>query len=313
MTPAMSKQVIVQANFLGMLAALLLGCQSGRFVKEDEPKPKSSATAKASAIPPPPAVSGPVGSVAGVVRVSGDDPPALSEVMAQIKPGECLGAPAYYGKLFREGPNRALADVLVAVTEYEGSVPSLTDAVTITASGCAYGTRTVALAKWQTLLLKNKGPDAVTPQLVGSRAPALLVALPGGTPVPLPFQGPGEYIMVDRSHPFAQVDVFVLNFPTFAVTGLDGTFVIEGVPAGDAVLSAYLPATGQKVQQPIKVVANQALDVNLTIAFDVKVHGPRPKPLLSDDNPDQKLDEKADPKAQLGGHEKKQLVVEKKP
>jgi hypothetical protein len=267
-----------------LLGIVALGCQSGRFVKEDEPQPKASAAAKASApIPPPPAPKGPVGSVSGVVRVSGDAPPPLPQVASQIKPGECLKAAAMYGTLFREGPGRALADVLVAVTDYEGSVPSYTAPVTITAAGCAYNARTVALAKWQGLELKNKGPDAVTPQLVGSRAPALLVALPGGSPVPLPFQGPGEYIMVDRSHPFAQVDVFVLNFPTFAVTGMDGAFMIEGIPAGDAMLSAYLPATGQKIQQPIKVTASQVSEINLTIDFDAEVHGPRPKPVLSDD------------------------------
>jgi hypothetical protein len=171
-------------------------------------------------------------------------------------------------------------------------VPSYTAPVTITAAGCAYNARTVALAKWQGLELQNKGPDAVTPQLVGSRAPALLVALPGGSPVPLPFQGPGEYIMVDRSHPFAQVDVFVLNFPTFAVTGMDGAFMIEGIPAGEAMLSAYLPATGQKIQQAIKVAANQVSEINLTIEFDVKVHGPRPKPELSDDKKPEPAPEK---------------------
>jgi hypothetical protein len=267
-----------------VLGSFAFGCQSGRFVKEDEPKPKASATAKASAkIPPPPTVKGPIGSVSGVVRVSGDAPPPLPQVASQIKPGECQKAMAMYGTLFREGPGRALADVLVAVTDYEGSVPSYTAPVTITAAGCAYNARTVALAKWQELQLVNKGPDAVTPQLVGSRAPALLVALPGGSPVPLPFQSPGEYIMVDRSHPFAQVDVFVLNFPTFTVTGMDGTFLIEGIPAGDATLSAYLPATGQKIQQAIKVAADQVSEINLTIEFDVKVHGPRPKPELSDD------------------------------
>lgn len=272
------------SHTVGIVGLLLLGCQSGRFVKEEQPKPKANASAAAKAdVPPPPVVQGPAGSVSGVVRVNGDAPPPLPEVLAQIKPGECLKAAAVYNKLFREGPNRALADVLVAVTDYEGSVPSLTDKVTINAAGCAYGTRTVALAKWQTLELKNNGPDAVTPQLVGSRAPALLVALPGGPAMPLPFQGPGEYIMVDRSHPFSQIDVFVLNFPTFAVTGMDGAFMIERVPAGEALISAYLPATGQKIQQAIKVEANQITEINLTIDFDVKRHGPRPKPELSDD------------------------------
>jgi len=265
-------------------AALLLGgqavaCQSGRFVKEDQPAPSASvAKAKVSAIPPPPATKGPTGSVAGVVRVTGDPPPDLPQVLAKIPPGKCKAGAAMYGKLFREGPGRTLGDVLVAVTEYEGSVPSFNGPVTITGADCGYGSRTVALAKWQTLEVKNKGPEAITPQLIGSKAPALLVALPGGPAMPLPFSNPGEYIMIDRSHPFAQVDVYVLNFPTFAVTGVDGVFQIERVPAGDALLSAYLPATGQKVEQRIKVIENQVLDVSLSIAFDIKLHGPRPKP-----------------------------------
>jgi hypothetical protein len=85
-------------------------------------------------------------------------------------------------------------------------------------------------------------------------------------------------VVIDHTHPFAQVDVFVLNFPTFTVTGVDGAFQIAGVPTGPALLSAFLPVTGQKVEQRITVVENQALNVELTIPFDLKKHGPRPKP-----------------------------------
>lgn len=257
--------------------ALVLACRSGRFV-EEEKNEQAQAKAAESAVPPPPPPTGPVGTVSGVIRVSGDAPPTLSEVTAQIPPGECRRAEAMYGKLFREGEGRTLGDVLVAVTEYEGDVPSYTAPVTLHGAGCAFESRTAALAVWQKLFVKNAGPDALMPQLVGSRAPAVLVALPGGHEVPVPFPGAGEYVLLDRTHPFNQVDVFVLNFPTFTVTGLDGSYAIERVPAGAAKLTAFLPATGQKVERDIVVNAEQVLNVDLTIEFDIKKHGPRPKP-----------------------------------
>lgn len=262
--------------------SLSVACRSGRFVEEEKKEP-AQAKGAGSAVPPPPPPKGPVGTVSGVIRVRGDAPPTLSEVTAQIPPGECRRAEAMYGKLFREGEGRTLGDVLVAVTEYEGEVPSFNAPVTLHGAGCAFESRTAALAVWQKLFVKNAGPDALMPQLVGTRAPAVLVALPGGHEVPVPLPGAGEFVLLDRTHPFNQVDVFVLNFPTFTVTGLDGNYSIERVPAGPAKLTAFLPATGQKVEHDIVVNANAVLSVDLTIDFDIKKHGPRPKPEVDEE------------------------------
>jgi hypothetical protein len=269
---------------VSVVSLAALGCQSGRFVKEEQAgasaSTKAAQAASATAPPavpgPPPAPKGPVGVVTGVIHVSGDEAPQSAKVMAEIPEGKCKRAADMYGKLFREGPGRTLGDVLVAITDYAGSVPSLAGPVQVTAADCAFEKRTVALAVWQTLEVKNKGPEAVMPQLMGSTAPAVMVAVPGGAAIPLPFKDAGQYVILDRSHPFAQVDTFVLNFPTFAVTGVDGAYRIERIPAGEAKLTAYLPATGKKVERSIVVAADQVQQIDLTINFDLKTDGPKP-------------------------------------
>jgi hypothetical protein len=218
---------------------------------------------------------GPRGTVSGVVRISGDPPPALAQVTEQIPMGKCKAAAAMYGKLFREGAERKLADALVAVTEYQGFVPPKTGAVELGAADCTFASRTLAVSFGQRLDVLNKGPEAVTPQLLGSETAALLVAMPGGSAVPLLPRKPGQYAVVDRSHPFAQVDVFVLSYPTVAVTGLDGAFEIPGVPTGDVLVSAVLPSIGQSAERRIKVEEGKVTRVELTIVFDASKQGPR--------------------------------------
>jgi hypothetical protein len=57
--------------------------------------------------------SGPTGTISGVITISGDPAPDMPEVVASI-PTDCESAKDTYGKLFREGPGRTLADVVVA-------------------------------------------------------------------------------------------------------------------------------------------------------------------------------------------------------
>ncbi len=283
-----------------VLGGLLGGCRS-KTAPGGEQAPPASASASASAAAPAgsfspiPAehvrialnpssekpYSGPIGRVRGVVRASGDAAPELSDVLARIHSGSCDDARAFYGKLFREGPGRELGDVLVAVTEYKGYVPATGDVKVVVARGCAFESRTVAMVFGQRLDVRNRGGETFIPRLVGAPQTALLVAIPGGDAAQLFPDHPGQFLLVDQTHDFAQADVFVLKYPTFAVTGIDGAFDIGDVPAGEVLVSAYLPATRQRVAQRVKIVSGEATTVGLTLPFDAKSIPPAPSSSLA--------------------------------
>src|SRR5690606_13339795 len=110
---------------------------------------------------------------------------------------ECRGAKDVYGKIFREGPGRALADVLVAVTGYDKRyVPPEGQGPTVTVRACAFDTRTVALAFGQIVSVQNKGGQAVVPELLGEPTKAYLVAIPGGSPVNVYPTKVGHYALI---------------------------------------------------------------------------------------------------------------------
>ena len=70
-----------------------------------------------------PVYSGPVGSVRGVVKISGDEPPLVPEMVEKLPADGCPRAQELHRKLYRQGVDRTLADVLVTVTESTAPVP----------------------------------------------------------------------------------------------------------------------------------------------------------------------------------------------
>jgi hypothetical protein len=61
------------------------------------------------------------------------------------------------------------------------------------------------------------------------------------------------------------------------VTGTDGHYRIDGIPAGKAKVSAYLPAIRKTVDRKIVVKAGEATKVDLVIPFK-PAKEPVPKP-----------------------------------
>jgi len=218
-----------------------------------------------------PAHTGPVGNVAGSVSFTGDESPIDPKYSAEI-PADCLAARETYKNVFREGLMRSAADVLVAVTGYEGYLPVATDVATVAASGCAFDTRTVGLTFGQALDIVSKDRRAYVPELMGSRATAQLVATPGGEPVRLYPQRPGRYVLVDSMRTFATAEVMVVAYRTFDVTGLDGKFEIKGIPVGKVKLNALLPAAMLTTGQDITIEAGKTTTVELELKFDKKVY-----------------------------------------
>lgn len=216
-----------------------------------------------------PPYTGPTGTIRGLITVSGDSAPDMPEVTASI-PSDCASAKEVYGKLFREGPDRALADVIVGVTGYSGYLPEDAPAVIADANGCAWNSRTYVLTFGQTLDVRSRDSRPYVPDLMGAKLKAQLVAVPRGDAIHLYPEQPGRYQLTDSMRLFMLAEVIVVKFPTHAVTGVDGRYVIPRVPVGKVKVSALLPATMVQEEKEVEVHAGEAVDVPLTLAFDRK-------------------------------------------
>ncbi|HYO95223.1 MAG TPA: carboxypeptidase-like regulatory domain-containing protein [Polyangiaceae bacterium] len=279
-------------TLVGSLAAgtLMLSAAGCRCSESDPgPTPAASVPASvASGLPIAPEVisravnprsekayAGPVGTVRGRIRATGDPAPTQEQVLSQV-PSECATAREVYGPLFREGPERGLADVLVAITGYEGYVPARAPIEVVEASGCAWSSRTVALTFGQRLDVVSKDRRAYVPQLMGSNMGAQIIALPGGAESTMYPQSPGRYVLVDSMRIFSTAEVLVLKYATHDVTGVDGKYEISGVPVGALTLNALLPATGATLQREVVVEAGKTVELDLELPFNAAEYKARP-------------------------------------
>ena len=219
------------------------------------------------------AYAGPVGTVRGKVVATGDAPLDLPRVLAKI-PDSCPAGKDMYGKLFREGPGRALADVLVAVTGYKGYVPERAEAQRVEAKDCTFGTRTLALTFGQRIDVASMDQQSYIPELLGEHGQPQLVATPGNkTPSPLYPTHIGRFGLIDNLKLFMTADVMVVKFATHAVTGLDGRFEIKGVPVGPVKVNALLVATGGGAERDITVEADKPTEeIVFEVAFDADAY-----------------------------------------
>ena len=213
--------------------------------------------------------SGPTGTISGVITISGDPAPDMPEATASI-PVDCASAKDTYGKLFREGAGRALADVVVGVTGYSAYIPEDRPVQLADATGCAFDSRTYVLTFGQSLDVRSRDSRSYVPDLMGARLKAQLVALPHGDAIHLYPERPGRYQLTDSMRLFMLAEVLVVKFPTHAVTGLDGHFVIPHVPVGKVKVSALLPATMAQKEKEVEVHAGELVDVPLVLNFDRK-------------------------------------------
>jgi hypothetical protein len=216
-----------------------------------------------------PPYTGPTGTIGGVVTISGDPAPDMPEVLASI-PTDCASAKEVYGKLFREGPGRGVADAVIGVTGYSPYVPEDQPAQIADAKGCAWDSRTYVLTFGQSLDVRSRDSRPYVPDLMGARLKAQLVALPRGDAIHLYPEQPGRYQLTDSMRLFMLAEVLVVKFPTHAVSGLDGRFVIPHVPVGKVKVSALLPATMAQVEKEVEVHAGELVDVPLVLSFDRK-------------------------------------------
>ncbi len=213
------------------------------------------------------AYSGPTATVRGTITVTGDAAPALPKVIEKIS-AECLAARDVYGKPFREGEGRGLADALVAVTGYQGYVPDPEPVVKLDVKDCNWGPRTIALTFGQRIDALSRDSRSYVPELLGSGMKSQLVATPfsKGTSSLYP-PAPGRYVLIDDLRLFMTAEVLVLKYATHDVTGLDGKYEIKNIPPGKVTVSAFHPMIGATAQKEVELKAGDALTVDLSLGF----------------------------------------------
>ncbi len=79
------------------------------------------------------------------------------------------------------------------------------------------------------------------------------------------FDKPGVYTIYCNIHPQMSALVVVRDNPHFAKAGKDGSFRIEGVPAGDYQIRAFHERAGEGAPQTVRVPAEGASSVNLAL------------------------------------------------
>jgi hypothetical protein len=216
-----------------------------------------------------PAYAGPTATVRGVIRASGDVAPRTP--LKGVDAG-CEMAEPMYGRLFREGPGRELADALVAVTHYKGYVPPRPLKVTVYGHGCAWDRRTIGLDFGQYIEVVAKDRRPYVPELLGERTVAQLFALPGGDPIALVPTKVGRFVLHDSMRIYSRTNVFVVGYPTHDVTGIDGIYEITGIPIGKAKVGAMLPESGSTISRDIELKSGEVLTLDLELPFDQKAY-----------------------------------------
>lgn len=273
-------------TFVAIPTALVGACKSSGTSPADAgpaasapPVPQRSTVPMASNVPVPaasvenavnpehlPPYSGPTGVVEGVVRIKGDPNP---EVKLEL-PSDCAGAREVYGHLFREGPDRTLADAMVAVTEYTGYVPAKEPAIKVNVDNCAFDRLTYVATFGQRLdVFSSDKKNSYVPFLVGvptTAHMALTPLTPSGVKVyPLDF---GRFLLADEmNRKWMKADVYVLKYSTHAVTGLDGRFRIEGIPVGKVRVSTMLPIIDATESKQVTVEAGKSTSVDFTLEY----------------------------------------------
>ena len=79
------------------------------------------------------------------------------------------------------------------------------------------------------------------------------------------FDKAGIYTLYCNIHPQMSAVVVVRDNPYFAKAGRDGTFRIEGVPAGDYKLTALHERSGEAIPLSVKVLATGETTANLSL------------------------------------------------
>lgn len=217
-------------------------------------KPPTTATAKASSTAAAPAAKEGNATIKGVVSLSGK----AIEMKVPVKRKDadvCKSKEVKYNAvLVKDGK---LQDVLVRITP--GGVPGNWKApdqhAVIDQVDCMYTPRIQGVVAGQMIDIKNGDATLHNVHTYKGAESLFNQAQPKGAP-PIVKETPDEASVVKFScdvHPWMRGFVIVTDHPFFAVSGEDGSFKIEKVPAGKYTVEAWHSQYGLLKKEGVEV------------------------------------------------------------
>lgn len=188
----------------------------------------------------------------GVVRFRGEAPPRAPIQMAGDQ--FCVSGETFLSRSLlvdgSGGVGSAVVHVKEGVSQY--AFPPTDEPVVMDQKGCLFEPRVTAVRTEQPLTLLNSDPTFHNVRATSEANKDFNLILPQ--------QGMKEVVHFDRPeifiplkcdvHPWMSAQLAVLDHPCFAMSGTDGRFEIEGIPAGELLIEArheVLGAVTQKV------------------------------------------------------------------
>jgi hypothetical protein len=240
----------------------------------------------------PPAAAGPTGRIRGVVRLQGDAPAQSYEPITENQ--NTCGDRTALSRLVL-GKENGVQNAFVyldGIQSDENFRPR--ESLLVDQKNCQYAPHNLVVPVGSKIDITNSDPilHNVHGQQVTSDGTKTLfnIAQPvkgQRTTVESPLTTPGMvFLTCEAGHPWMSGYVFVANHPYVSVTGNDGQFVIEGVPAGTyrikmwhegvtlkrniKTLQRYEYEEPYEITQDVTVPANGEVTVNFDMALRPK-------------------------------------------
>ena len=195
------------------------------------------------------------GEVTGTITLKGA-PPKEKDITPLKEDPNCgkLHSQMPTTRFYVVGPKSELADVVVSLQGMSGkSTGAAASPVVLDQKGCEYVPQILAVQTGQKIQVKNSDPVLHNvhdlPTVAGNEEKNT-AQLPGGADLSFSFSKPEEFLKFKCDvHPWMFAWVTVFDHPFFAVSGKDGAFKIENVPAGKYTLRAIHRKAGPVIQE----------------------------------------------------------------
>jgi len=209
------------------------------------------------------------GALKGSIRFEGSAPSANALVMG----ADPVCVSSHSEPLFSEdlivNENGTLRNVFVYVKQglENRTFEAVSEDVLLDQKGCRYEPHVSGIRVNQPLQILNSDNTLHNVHALPTQSKEFNIGMPiKGMKLKKKFSKPEVMVkMKCEVHPWMVAYIGVMEHPFFAVTGADGTFAFEGLPAGDYVIEAWHEKFGVKTAA-VTVTADKTQSLELTYA-----------------------------------------------